>query len=69
MGRVFDALRRQSTTENGGETKAEDKSTRRSEASSVAGMASSKHIEEQLLAGSKIMNVSPETVRGSRPIA
>jgi capsular exopolysaccharide synthesis family protein len=69
MGRVFDALRRQSTTEKSGETIPEDKSTRRSEASSVTRLASSKQIEEQLLAGSKIMNVSPETARGSASTA
>ena len=69
MGRVFDALRRQSANENTSAPKKQDDSKRRTEASSVAGLASSRQIEEQLLAGSTIMTVSPEMVRGSASTA
>ena len=69
MGRVFDALRRQSATEKSGAPKTQDDSKRRTEASSNAGLTSSRQIEEQLLAGSKIMTVSAETARGSASTA
>jgi protein-tyrosine kinase len=69
MGRVFDALRRQSATEKTSAPKKQDDSKRRSEASSNAGLTSSRQIEEQLLAGSTIMTVSAETARGSASTA
>ena len=67
MGRVFDALRRQSATDKPGAPKRPSSrdSERRSEASSVSGLPSSRQIEEQLFAGSSIMSVSPETARSS----
>jgi capsular exopolysaccharide synthesis family protein len=65
MGRVFDALRRQSANEPTEAPKRQDKiSERRSEAPSTAGLTS-RQIEEQLLSGSKIMSVSPEAARSS----
>ena len=69
MGRVFDALRRQSATEKSGAPKTQDDSKRRTEASSNAGLTSSRQIEEQLLAGSTIMTVSAEKARGSASTA
>jgi protein-tyrosine kinase len=69
MGRVFDALRRQSATEKSGAPKKQDELKRPTEASSVAGFTSSKQIEEQLFAGSTIMTVSAETARGSASTA
>ena len=66
MGRVFDALRRQSATEKpDAPTRQSTSSQRRSEGSSLAGLPSSRQIEEQLLSGSSILNVSPETARSS----
>jgi capsular exopolysaccharide synthesis family protein len=66
MGRVFDALRRQSANEPTETPKPANKSSeRRNEEPSVSGLASSRQIEEQLLSGSKIMSVSPETVARS----
>ncbi|HEY6806070.1 MAG TPA: CpsD/CapB family tyrosine-protein kinase [Pyrinomonadaceae bacterium] len=71
MGRVFDALRRQSATEKPGAPKrpAAKSSERRSEGPSPAGLPSSRQIEEQLFAGSSIMSVSPETARSSASTA
>jgi capsular exopolysaccharide synthesis family protein len=66
MGRVFDALRRQSATEKPGASERQSTSSeRRSESPSVAGLPFSRQIEEQLLSGSSIMSVSPETARSS----
>src|SRR5678810_696400 len=66
MGRVFDALRRQSANEKpDAPTRQSTSSQRRSEGSSLAGLPSSRQIEEQLLSGSSILNVSPETARSS----
>src|SRR4030095_12683208 len=66
MGRVFDALRRQSAIpEKTGAPKKESSSERRSESPSVPGLPSSKQIEEQLFSGSSIISVSPETARSS----
>jgi capsular exopolysaccharide synthesis family protein len=67
MGRVFDALRRQSATDKPGALPKQSSrsSERRSEAPSVAGLPSSRQIEEQLFASSSIMSVSPETARSS----
>ena len=70
MGRVFDALRRQSATEkDGAPTKQSRGSERRSEGPSVSGLPSSKQIEEQLFSGSSIVSVSPETARSSASTA
>jgi len=69
MGRVFDALRRQSADEPNEAPKRQNKSSeRRSEASSTAGLTS-RQIEEQLLSGSTIMSVSHETARSSASTA
>ena len=66
MGRVFDALRKQSATEKPGDAKRQSTSSeRRSESPSVTGLASSRQIEEQLLSGSSIMSVSTDTARSS----
>jgi len=71
MGRVFDALRRQSATDQPDAPKRSSSrnSERRSEGASVTGLPSSQQIEEQLFAGSSIMSVSPETARGSASTA
>src|SRR5215213_2024911 len=66
MGRVFDAIRKSSTADNGSEAKRKPKSSeRQSEGSGIAASPSAKEIEEQLFAGSTIMAVSKETVRSS----
>src|SRR6185503_11093603 len=71
MGRVFDALRRQSATDKPDAPKRSSSrnSERRSEGPSVTGLPSSRQIEEQLFAGSSIMSVSPETAQGSASTA
>jgi capsular exopolysaccharide synthesis family protein len=70
MGRVFDALRRQSSTEKGDAPKRQSKSSeRRNESPSVSGLPSSRQIEEQLFSGSSIMSVSAETARDSASTA
>jgi capsular exopolysaccharide synthesis family protein len=72
MGRVFDALRRQSATEKPGAPKrpsSAKNSERRSEGPSVAGLPSSRQIEEQLFAGSSIMSISPEVAHSSASTA
>lgn len=67
MGRVFDAIRKSSATDNGTEAKRQQpkNSERRSEGSGIAGSPSAKEVEEQLFAGSTIMAISQETARTS----
>ncbi|HYK19883.1 MAG TPA: hypothetical protein VEV42_04055, partial [Pyrinomonadaceae bacterium] len=69
MGRVFDAMKRHSVTDNGSAAKAPEKSTHREEAPRVSGLPSAQQIEEQLLAGSSIMSVPGKTVRSSASTA
>jgi capsular exopolysaccharide synthesis family protein len=66
MGRVFDAIRKSSATDNGSANKREPKnSERRSEGSGIAQSPSAKEIEEQLFAGSTIMAISKEAAVSS----
>jgi capsular exopolysaccharide synthesis family protein len=67
MGRVFDAIRKSSATDNGSAAKREQpkNSERPKEGSGVAGTPSAKDIEEQLFAGSTIMAISKEAARTS----
>src|SRR5262245_31539535 len=67
MGRVFDALRRQQTAtpEKSGAPKQSASSEHRDRSPSVAGLASSREIEEQLLSGSSIMSVANATAQSS----
>jgi capsular exopolysaccharide synthesis family protein len=69
MGRVFDAMKRHSVTDNGSAAKATEKSTHREEGPRVSGLPSAQQIEEQLLAGSSIMSVPGKTVRSSASTA
>jgi capsular exopolysaccharide synthesis family protein len=70
MGRVFDALRRQSANENTGAPRQQAKSSeRRTEGPGESGLPSSRQIEEQLFSSSTIMSVSPETARSSASTA
>ena len=64
MGRVFDALRRQSSTESAAPTLPGD-SERRSESPNVAGLPSAKQIEEQLFSGSSIVSIGTDPARSS----
>ena len=69
MGRVFDAMRRHSATDNGNAAKPKETSKRREESPKVSGLPSPEQIEEQLLSGSSIMSVPGKTVRGSASTA
>jgi capsular exopolysaccharide synthesis family protein len=69
MGRVFDAMRRHSATDNGSAAKATEKSEHREERPRVSGLPSAQNIEEQLLANSSIMSASEKTVRSSASTA
>src|SRR5918995_4394870 len=70
MGRVFDAMRRHSATDNGNAApKATEKSEHRKESPSVSGLPSAAHIEEQILSGSTIMSMPGKTVRSSASTA
>ena len=70
MGRVFDAMRRHSATDNNGNAeKPKAKSEHRKESPRPSGLPSPEQIEEQLLAGSTIMSVPGKTVRSSAPTA
>jgi len=66
MGRVFDAMRRHSATDNGNAEKPKS-SERREERPKVSGLASAEQIEEQLLSSSSIM--SGKTARSSASTA
>ena len=69
MGRVFDAMRRHSGTDNGNAAKATEKLEHRKESPSVSGLPSAAQIEEQILSGSTIMSVPGTTVRSSASTA
>jgi capsular exopolysaccharide synthesis family protein len=72
MGRVFDAMRRHSTTDNSGAAKPKADSEHRTEKVErprVSGLPSTQQIEEQLLSGSSIMSAPAKTVRSSAPTA
>jgi len=70
MGRVFDALRKQSATETDSAPKPKSRNPeRRSEVPSTSGLTSQRQIEEQLFSGSSIISVSPETARSSASTA
>ena len=68
MGRVFDAMKRHSTTEPGSAEKAKEEK-RREEARKASGLPSAQQIEEQLLSGSSIMSVGGKTARSSASTA
>jgi len=66
MGRVFDAIRRASATENSSAPKRQQPdSERRSGSPNVPGLPSAGQIEAQLFSGSSILSVSSETARSS----
>jgi len=70
MGRVFDAMRRHSATDNNGNAaKAKPKPEHRKETPAATGLPSAEQIEEQLLSGSSIMSVPGKTVRSSASTA
>jgi capsular exopolysaccharide synthesis family protein len=70
MGRVFDAMKRHSATDNNGNAaKPKANSEHRDESPRVSGLPSSEQVEEQLLSGSTIMSVPHKTVRSSAPTA
>src|SRR5256885_1387206 len=69
MGRVFDAMRRHSATDNGSAGKATEKSEHREESPRVSGLPSPQQVEEQLLAGSSIMSAPGKTVPSSASTA
>src|SRR6266852_1592463 len=66
MGRVFDAIRRASATENSSAPKRQQPdSERRSGSPNVPGLPSAGQIEAHLFSGSSILSVSSETARSS----
>jgi len=69
MGRVFDAMRRHSATDNGSAGKATEKSEHREESPKPSALPSAQQIEEQLFAGSSIMSVPSATVQSSASTA
>src|SRR5678816_578749 len=70
MGRVFDAMRRHSATDNNGNAaKATPKSEHRKETPAVTGLPAAEKIEEELLSGSTIMSVPGKPVRSSASTA
>src|SRR5678809_231020 len=70
MGRVFDAMRRHSATDNNGNAaKPTAKPEHHGERPRVTGLPSPEQVEEQLLSGSTIMSVPHKTVRSSAPTA
>jgi capsular exopolysaccharide synthesis family protein len=70
MGRVFDAMRRHSVTDNNGNAaKPTAKSEHHEERPRVTGLPLAEQVEEQLLSGSTIMSVSHKTVQSSASTA
>src|SRR5215213_5471430 len=69
MGRVFDAMRRHSASDNGSTAKSSEKSEHREERPRVTGLPSPQQIEEELFSGSSIMSVPGKTVPSSASTA
>ena len=69
MGRVFDAMRKHSATDNGSAAKATPKSEHRNDSPVVTGLPSAEQIEEQLLSGSTIMSSHGNPVPSSASTA
>ena len=69
MGRVFDAMRRHSATDQSGAAKAKEDSTRRNDSPIVPGLPTAEQVEEQLLSGSSIMSVPGKPARSSASTA
>src|SRR5215213_1362032 len=70
MGRVFDAMRRHSATDNNGNAaKPTAKPEHRKESPRVTGLPSAEQVEEQLLSGSTIMSATTKPVRSSASTA
>ena len=71
MGRVFDAMRRHSATDNGNAAKSTEKPKRRNDSPApvTTRLPSAEQIEEQLLSGSSIMSVPNRTAQGSASTA
>ncbi len=70
MGRVFDAMRRHSATDNGsGAAQPKGNSEHREESPRVTGLPSPEQIEEQLFSGSSIMSLPGKPVRSSASTA
>src|ERR1044072_9655099 len=70
MGRVFDAMKRHSVTDNNGNAAKPTADTEhRDDSPRVSGLPSTERIEEQLLSGSTIMSVPKHTVRSSASTA
>ncbi len=70
MGRVFDALRRSSSTPGGSsKTRHESDSKHRNETRVERVLPSAKQVEEQLFSGSSILNVSEDAVHNSASTA
>jgi capsular exopolysaccharide synthesis family protein len=69
MGRVFDAMRRHSATDNGNAAKPKGNAEHRDDSPPVSGLPSAEQIEEQLFSGSSIMSVPGKTVRSSASTA
>ena len=71
MGRVFDAMRRHSATDNNGNAAKPTAKPEhhREERPRVTGLPSAEQVEEQLLSGSTIMSVSHKTVQSSASTA
>jgi capsular exopolysaccharide synthesis family protein len=69
MGRVFDAMRRHSATDNGSAAKADEKTARRKDSPETPGLPSAERFEEQLLSGSSIMSVPGKSVQSSASTA
>src|ERR1044072_8767334 len=69
MGRVFDAMRKHSVTDNGSAAKATPKSEHRNDSPVVTGLPSAEKVEEQLLSGSTIMSAHTKTVQSSASTA
>ena len=65
MGRVFDALRRSSATDNSGAPERQQPDSQRRGSPHVPGLPSAGQIEAQLFSGSSIMSVSSEMARSS----
>ena len=69
MGRVFDAMRRHSVTDNNGNAaKTTADSEHRTESPRVTNLPSAEQIEEQLLSGSTIMSVHTNRCEVQRPL-
>jgi len=69
MGRVFDAIKRQSASPNGTGKKSENEKHRNRDEQKPVVLPNAREVEEQIFSGSSIVSIANETMQGSASTA